>query len=157
MPDSPSPPTDPLKPPTAPVKTYTATTLPENWEACDKEQKLLWLDTQPLPTDNTVSLGTLYRRGYNINAHFHFLYDALKDIRENFGTSCPADLRKSLIGFVNAFNAGFVSYGNALWEDIEHLLEDGTYGKNLTPLKSDLFENLNVSAEGASAPVVVRT
>ena len=142
------PPIDPPEPITEPVRTYTATMLPENWKARDKDQKLVWLDTQPLPMDQKVSLGALYRCGYNLNVHFHFLYDVLKEFRLSFSTlSVDNVCRKLLNALIDAFNAGIVSYGNALWTDIEHLLEDGTWGNQLPALEVDFFEQTKGSTE----------
>ena len=126
------------------VNIYQAMPLPADWNSWNDFQKLEWLDAQPLPDEMTLSLGTLYRRAHKLSMKFHLLFKMLKIIQAKVTASKDHNVLKAFNAFIKAFNAGVGGFGNALRGDMEQLLKDGTYGKELPVLKVGPFESINL-------------
>jgi hypothetical protein len=94
--------------PKAPVKRYTPSEFKGKYTEAPEAEKLAWLDQQPFPGDDTVSLGTVYRRGYNFNGYLHLLHSALQAIKAKVTPSADSKLYKALCAFIVAFSK-FVS------------------------------------------------
>lgn len=139
---------DPKAP--ASVKHYTATKFNGDYTKASTDEKLAWLDEQPFPGDDTVSLGIVYRRGQNFNGYLHFLQLGLKGFMQNVTAPADSPLFKALSAFISAFNKFVVSFGNELWANTQYILEHGEVRKHAVVIASGVFEML----EAPHPPVV---
>ena len=119
---------DPVKGPTV----LTASPLPPNFADMSRADKLAELDKQPSPWDNTLSLGTVFRRAETFNASMHIVFDILNNLKVRYSSN-PSDnkARKALHALIEAFNTFVFTFGNAQYADYTHLLVDGKLGNQL--------------------------
>jgi hypothetical protein len=94
-----------------------------------------------MPGDDKVSLGMLYARAYRLNGYFHLLYDIMRNIKSLLKDTSSEDKdKKALKAFIEAFNSGIATFGNALWQDMQLLYETGEMGKTIPSLKVGPFD-----------------
>lgn len=114
------------------IKVLTASPLPDNYANLPKEQRLAWLDTQPSPWDNNMSLGTVFKRAETFNASMHIISRVLAIFQAKYASKSSQDKgRKALSVLIHAFNTFTYTFVNAQYADCHHLLQDGTLGNQL--------------------------
>ncbi|RBR26457.1 uncharacterized protein FIESC28_00751 [Fusarium coffeatum] len=132
------------------TKVLTASALPNNYTTLPKEQRLAWLDTQPSPWDNTMSLGTVFKRAETFNASMHIISDVLATFKAKYASKSSQDKgRKALFALIQAFNTLTYTLGNAQYADYHLLLQDGTVGNQLE-LEAGPFIDLSADEQPAS-------
>lgn len=101
----------------------------------DVAAKVAWLNTQPLPSDPTVSLGSCYDRGTRFNVYAYGVFQAIQLLESQVKEKKDSTIWKYLQNMMSAFKRGVGSYSNAVAEDCRELLEEGKYSDRAQPLR----------------------
>ncbi|KXX72979.1 hypothetical protein MMYC01_210445 [Madurella mycetomatis] len=117
-----------------PAPALEATARPENWKAMDVAAKVAWLNTQPLPSDPTVSLGSCYDRGTRFNVYAYGVFQAIQLLESQVKERKDSTIWQYVQNMMAAFKQGVGSYSNAVAEDCRELLEEGKYSDRAQPL-----------------------
>jgi hypothetical protein len=97
--------------------------------------RLDWLNHQPLPTDDTVSLGECYRHGVLLTNYFYIAYTVIEEIRvvvdKRYRTQKVWQLCDA---FVRAFGVGVNKFSNDIADDCDYVLKNGKYREDAVVL-----------------------
>jgi len=109
-----------------------ASALPGDWATRDVAGKVTWLETQPLPSDPTISLGFCYTRGTRLNVYCFAVFQAIQLLKGQVkGDSTLTQYANHMMA---AFMQGVGSYSNAVSKECQQLLDKGKYDEKAQPL-----------------------
>lgn len=122
------------------------------WTNLSEDEKLLWLDGQGLPGNDSVKLGTLCRRAKELNGYLKLGSKLLKTLANKTSIIRNEGLRRVFTSFILAFNKFIKTFGNSLWTDVESLLRDGTLGPHLVVLTNGYIDPVVIPSGDKPTP-----
>ncbi|GJC86341.1 hypothetical protein ColLi_09179 [Colletotrichum liriopes] len=148
-----TPPPGPAAP--APTTKLEASDIPADWATRTMKEKVQWLNTQPLPSDPTVSLGSCYDRGTRFNVYAFGVWKLVAAVKAEVDAKGDqgGKLREYANLMMSTFKQGLGFYSNAVAADCMELLDNGKYGDKAQPLTPMTIPGISaIEAEMANAP-----
>lgn len=97
----------------------------------------MWLASQKLNSDKTVTLEQCYLRSAMINKSIHSMFYFLKIIKDKFFKDTTSTVGRTFLALLKSFTAGAVSFANQIALDLKWLLAHGQFNETAVVITVD--------------------
>lgn len=111
-----------------PKPTFPVADPPTEWSTYYVDEKIQWLNTHGLKSDNTVNLGDCYRCGVKLSQMFSVVVEPIFDIRAQIIAHFPhSQMQEDVDIFIAALNEGVSDLSYMIYRNVYDLLENGQF------------------------------